>query len=145
MADITARLDRMFAAHEAYNVSGSVAELGPRAGELTWANALEIAANHADWLTSPLAEAVAGMREWAIEAGMGDGREDIATWPDLDCLGLFVQNVAHELRMIGSDDYELSECIAKYEQTDWEAECEYPTGSYYLESSVPMVSYYTGV
>jgi hypothetical protein len=129
----------MFAHHEPWDCSNSVANLGPRAGELTWGNALAIAKSALegdgsapewpymwDWLATPLADALNYIRGWARETGAWD-RAEIEAWSDEECLALLVQNVADDLRLMGADDQELAECVATYQDTDWEAESEYPT------------------
>jgi hypothetical protein len=84
------------------------------------------------------------MQEWAREMGAWD-REEIAAWSDEECLALFVQNVASELRtLLGADDNELETCVHTYETTNWEQESEYPTGRYSIEAEHVTVDYYTG-
>ena len=141
--NILANVSNMFSGIEPCYVSGSQAELGDVAGQLTWRNALAIAANHASWLESDEAEACEGMRDWARATGAWDAEESEG-WSVEECLALFVQNVASELRMLGSDNDELEACAARYSETDWEKECEYPTGSYFKKGDSVHVEYYTG-
>jgi hypothetical protein len=135
----------MFGSTEPYDCSGSQAELGDQAARLTWTSAMRVAACHEFWLKSDIAEAVEGMREWARECGAWEA-DEIAAWSDDECMALFVQNVASELRMLGSDESTLEECARVYQGTDWEQKCEYPTGVYYLAADgAAHVEYYTGL
>ena len=109
MTTVRFNVSRMFDAVEPRDVSNSVANLGARAAELTWQNALRIAERHASWLLSPLADACGYVTDWAAETGAWT-RADIAAWSDEECLALLVQNVASDLRSLGADDCELSEC-----------------------------------
>lgn len=142
-ATIKANVSVMFGHIEPWDVSNSEANLGPRAAALTWGNALEIAASHAEWLLSDLESACEGMRCWARETGAWE-RAEIEAWSTEECLALFAQNMASELRMLGSDDRDLEECARVYAETDWDQECEYPIGSYELCDGAVHVDYYTG-
>ena len=111
---IKINVSRMFAGVEPCCVSGSQAELGPAAGQITWRNAQEIGTRGIgvskgdeclDWLLSPSADAAEGMREWAGATGRV-GRDELDLWADEECLALLAQNIASELRMLGSDECE---------------------------------------
>ena len=128
--NITINLSKLFALREPWDCSNSVGNLGPRAGELTWGCAMELAAEHAQWLTSDLSDALEAIRANAGACGAWD-REDIAQWPAQECLAYLVQCLATDLRMCGSDDNDLAECLEYYQVTNWDAECEYPTASLY--------------
>ncbi len=141
---IKADVSEMFASVEPCYVSGSQAELGQGAGQLTWRNALTIAGKHSEWLKSDETEACEGMRDWARECGAWD-LEEIAAWSVDECLALFVQNVASEIRMLGSDDDDFEVCAETYVTTDWDKECEYPTGYYFKDVETVLVEYYTGL
>lgn len=154
MANIIANVSLMFETIEPWDVSNSVMNLGESAGRITWDNALKIAGEREKWLVSSYSEACEGMQEWARDTGAWDA-ETIAAWTDLECLALFVQNIASELReYLGVDDHDIGEALDVYECTDWEAESGSPTGYYYhkasdaeLASGVDsdvMVEYYTG-
>lgn len=148
MTAIEANVSKMFADIEPWDVSNSVANLGPCAARLTWDNALLIARDVTEWLADtdiePAAEA---MRDWARSVGAWD-HDEIAGWTETEALALFVQNIASELRMLGSDNIGLDECVAVYNSTDWDAASEYPTGSYSISDAAKRevhVSYYTGI
>jgi hypothetical protein len=145
MTTIKANVSRMFSAIEPRYVSGSQAELGQAAGSITWRNALTIAAALIEREECGAVEAEY-VRDWARETGAWD-RNEIASWSDTEALGLFVQNVAGELRLLCADDVDdLSECAATYESTDWEQESEYPLGQYRVSADGSLVvEYYTGV
>jgi len=144
MTTIKADVSVMFSAREPWDCSNSQANLGDQAGRLTWECALEVAQSADKWLLSDRAEACEGMQEWARETGAWD-REEIAGWSDEECLALFVQNLASELREhLGVDDNELETCVHTYETTDWNEESCSPTGSYYMEAAHVTVDYYTG-
>ena len=152
MLTIKINVSKMFSGVEPCYVSGSQCELGSCAGQITWRNAQEIGARgielrdvDPDWLLSPVSDSSEAMREWAISTGAWD-REEVALWHESECLALLAQNVASELRLLGSDDHELPELATIYDETDWGQESEYPTGSYYLsESGDLMCDFYTGV
>lgn len=116
----------MFNHREPYDCSNNRATLGDQCARLTWTCALEVASAHESWLLSPLEDAVDYILAWAKETGAWD-RDEIAGWTDEECLALLVQNVASDMRMLGSDDMSFLECLDVYESTDWNAECEYPT------------------
>lgn len=141
---ITANLTAMFRTADPYDCSNNQATLGDQCARLTWQCALSVAESSPSWLVTPAADACEGMRRWARETGAWD-RDEIAAWTPTECLALFVQNVASELRMLGSDDRDLDECVTTYETTDWDSEPEYPTGCYYRRNGELRVEYYTGI
>ena len=107
--EITFDATALFAHHSPWDCSNSMANLGPRVAELTWDNAMKVAACHTEWLLSPtLSEAAEIVNEWAKSVGAWDETER-AGWSDLDCLALFVQNVAGDLRECGADGMDLGE------------------------------------
>lgn len=142
--NIVANVSEMFSSIAPCYVSGSQAELGKSAGRFTWCNALEIAKERETWLKSDETAACEGMRGWARETGAWE-KEEIAAWSVDHCLALFVQNVASELRMLGSDADDLEACATTYEQTDWDKESEYPIGAYFVENGAVLVEFYTGI
>lgn len=145
MTTITADLGKMFDHREPWDCSNSVANLGPNAGKLTWESAVEVAQNHAAWLVSPLADACTGMQEWARSCGAWDSA-DIESWTEVECLALFVQNIAAELRnLLSADDVELAQSVEIYMGTDWDNASEYPIGYYYEKDGRFFVDYYTGI
>lgn len=141
---IVADVSVMFAAIEPCYVSGSKFELGDSAARITWDNALRIAKEHDRWLTSPLEGACQGMRDWASSTGAWE-REEIAAWSADECLALFAQNVASEMRMLGSDDSDFETCAETYASTEWDSEPEYPMGHYFRKGDSVCVEYYTGM
>lgn len=143
---IKANVTRMFSNIDPCNVSASKAELGPSAARLTWDNAMRIAGQAPSWLESPIEDACEAMRAWAKESG-GWEPEEIAEWSEQECLALFVQNIAGELRTcLDVDNVEsLLECAKVYNSTDWDKESEYPRGSYSVEDDALVVDFYTGV
>jgi hypothetical protein len=144
MTTIKADVSVMFAAREPWDCSNSIANLGDQAGRLTWECALEVAADAGKWLLSDRADALAGIVEWAHDTGAWD-EEETAKWSDEDCLALFVQNVASDLReWLDSDNQELESSVHTYETTDWDKESGSPTGHYYIEAAHVTVDYYTG-
>jgi hypothetical protein len=142
---IEANVSKMFADFEPWDVSNSVANLGSRAGELTWANAMRIARDVTEWMAEPLIEGAAeAMREWAERTGAWD-RDDVEGWTETEALALFVQNVASELRELGSDDHTLSECAERCAKACGDAEYGCVVGYYhYTDPTNVLVSYYTG-
>ena len=144
MTTITADLGLMFETIEPFYCSNNAATLGESCGRLTWENALRIAEKGNAWCLTPVPDACEGMQEWARETGAWDA-EEIAKWSDAECLALFVQNVASELRdHLDVDNSDLEECVAKYAATDWDKESFYPTGYYYVKDERVCVDYYTG-
>lgn len=150
MTTIRANVSAMFSEIDPYDVSNSIANLGESAGQITWRNALKIAENHEKWLESPLPDACDGMQEWAGSCGAWEA-EEIAGWSDEECLAMFVQNIASELRdNLDSDAQDLDACVATYDTTDWDKESCYPTGSYYFDADsegrrAVKVEFYTGM
>ena len=144
MGMIKVNVTAMFSWFDPSDVSGSQAELGRDAGQITWGNALTIASEGPSWLLSSVEGACAGMREWALEAGAWT-RKEVREWSTDECLALLVQNIASDLRMLGSDENELETLAGIYADTDWERESEYPTGSYYTENDHLTCDYHTGV
>ena len=144
-SNIKANVSVMFETIEPWDVSGSVAELGRDAAQITWGNAMRIAFRHEEWLLTPIEDACEAMRGWAKETGGWDGEERDA-WTIPECLALFVQNIASEVRMLGSDDNDLLECVTTYQETDWDAAPEYPVGFYSADCNDAVhVDYYAGV
>lgn len=138
---IKANVSKMFADIEPWVVSNSVANLGPDAGRITWENAQTVAGSWEEWLVSDLENAIDEVEAWALNTG-GWSEEEIAAWTSEETLALFVQNVASELRnCLDVDNLTLEECVVKYEITDWEQECEYPVGCYYIEDGAVMVDW----
>jgi len=133
----------MFSAVDPCFVSGSAAELGPCAGQITWRNALGIAEEREAWLLSPEGAAREGMVEWAHDTGAW-GESETSQWTAEDCLALFAQNVASDLRLLGADDTDLTACADRYASSDWDRESECPRGHYYLDGGSLFVDFYTG-
>ena len=144
-SNIKANVSVMFETIEPWDVSNSVANLGPRCAALTWSNAMQIAFRHEEWLTSDVDSAACAMCDWAVSTGAWE-REETDDWNTYQCLALFVQNIASELRMLGSDNNDLFECVALYQETDWDNASEYPVGYYSAGDYDDVhVDYYAGV
>lgn len=142
-SNIKANVSVMFETIEPWDVSGSVAELGRDAAQITWGNAMRIAGQAPAWLLTPIDDACEAMRGWAKETGAWD-REEIDAMSSQQFLALLVQNIASELRMLGSDDNDLLECVTTYQETDWDAAPEYPVGFYSADCNDDVhVDYYT--
>ena len=109
MTVVRMNLTSMFSHREPWDCSNSVANLGPDAARLTWQCAMDVASDHADWLLTPLVDAVNYITTWASETGAWD-RAEINKWTAREGLALLVQNVASDLRMLGSDDDTLEAC-----------------------------------
>jgi hypothetical protein len=62
-------------------------------------------------------EALEAIKGWARDCGAWD-REEIEGWTDVEVLALLVQNVASELRALGSDDLELIELVEPSQNED---------------------------
>lgn len=139
MSTVRMNLSAMFSHREPWECSNSVANLGPNAATLTWGCAREVANDHQDWLLSPLADAVEYIKDWARETGAWD-RDEIEAWDEIESLALLVQNVASDLRMLGSDDKSfLEECADVCQNTDWEHESEYPTTYVFVDVNTGKV------
>ena len=78
------------------NISGSQAEHGPRAGQITWRNAM----SHAEYLAPLTDEQMAAGRAYFAEYGAWDD-EEIADWTNLHLRAMLVQEVAAVLREWG--------------------------------------------
>ena len=143
---IKANVSKMFASVKPYLVCNSRCNLGDNAAGLAYNNAMMIAGQYESWLLSDRGEAIEGMRDWANESG-GWNDEMIAEWSEQECLALFVQNIAAELRdCLDADIVEsLLECAEIYDSTDWDKESEYPRGSYSVEDRALVVDFYTGI
>lgn len=144
MSHIEANVTVMFATIDPCYVSGSQFELGEAAASITWRNALAIAETADRWLRSDRTDAIEGMREWARETGAWD-RAEIEAWPDNECLGIFAQNIASELREHLDSDNDLDAGFLTYEATNWDNQSTYPIGSYYMIGAALHVQYYTGI
>lgn len=145
MTTIVANVTKMFALVAPEYVSGSQAELGDQAGRMTWLNARTIAERHTTWLSTPIADAAEYMRDWARSTGAWEDAEIVA-WDDYECLALFAQNVASEIRtcLNADEDFDGIEAVAN--GTDWEQEGEYPVGSYSRDAGGDtIVDYYTDI
>lgn len=141
---VTVDVKAMFAGFEPWDVCNSVANLGPRAGELTWSNAESIALDHKTWLRTPVREAVASVVQDARETGAWDAAE-LAAWRAKDCLAYLAQTIASDMRLLGSDDRELDELLAVQEETDWDSEPEYPRSYLYYDGDTLLADIYLGV
>ena len=144
MTYVRINLTALFSHREPWDCYNSVANLGPRAAALTWGCALELVGEHEAWLRTVHPEALEAIRADARECGAWD-REEIAAWTQDECLAYLVQCLASDLRLCGSDDHSLEECVAYYASTDWDAESEYPRAHIYLEDGVVMAQWYGGV
>jgi hypothetical protein len=134
MTTITCNVSVMFATIEPWDVSNSVANLGPRCAELTWSNAMSIAGKCDRWLKSDGQAAVQAMRDDAVASG-GWSEEEVDEWSATECLAYLVQSIASELRsLLNADDCELAECVTTYQNTDWDVESVSPIGLYYQEA-----------
>lgn len=139
---ILANVSCMFNAFSPCRVSGSQAELGPCAADITWRAALDIAGRHKEWLLCDADKACEDMRRWAKETGAWD-EDERNVWSVEECLALFVQNVAFELRMLGADENpdNIKTCALAFAATDWDKRPEYPIGLYYLVHGCLHVEY----
>jgi hypothetical protein len=110
---ITINITKMFSHREPWDCSNSVVNLGPLAAELTWQCAMEVAAqalrdSEDNWRGfESVTTCVDGIKSWSKDAGAWD-REEIEAWTDQECLALLVQNVASDLRQLGSDDLDFA-------------------------------------
>jgi hypothetical protein len=75
-------------------LSGSIAELGDRAGRLTWDNSLAYASEQP---LLPTPEAIQAARDYARSFGAWT-EEEIGAWSDEDVQALIVQDVASQVR-----------------------------------------------
>lgn len=137
MSYVRFSVSRMFVFHDPAECSGSQFELGPYAGRITWNNALAVAQQHLDgeqWLIpvndDPLGAALDYIRRWAKETGAWD-KAEIESWSEAECLALLVQNVASDMRQLGSDDEDLLDCY--YTEGSEIAESGIVSGWYWVE------------
>lgn len=86
--------------------SGSRAELGDNAGELTWRNSCNVGDTLADFLTTE--EEKQEVRDHFRAYGAWD-EEEIAAWTDSDLRGLLVQEIASEVRHLESAGIDLED------------------------------------
>lgn len=107
---IKINVTKMFAHCEPWDCSNSVANLGDHAGRLTWECSLEVAVGFEGWLLTYLMDALEAVRDWAGNTGAWS-YEEIKHWSKLDCLALLVQNVASDLRRLGSDNEPLEALV----------------------------------
>lgn len=136
MSNIKANVSVMFETIEPWDVSNSVANLGRRCAKLTWGNAMRIAFRHEEWLLTPIEDACEAMRGWAKETGAWD-REERDAWTIPECLALFVQNIASEVRNLTNDENDLAECLDNENQEN--------VGYYHIVGDAVHVDYYAGV
>ncbi len=146
---IEANVTKMFEMVEPAYVSGSAAELGDSVARITWTNALQIAERCERWLLSPVAESAELMRDWARSTGAWN-KDEILGWSIEECLALFAQNVASEIRNCLDADENFDSISEKFDATNWDEESEYPIGNYYrAKRSDPqsdiLVDFYVGV
>ena len=143
MNTIIANVSKMFAAIEPWDVSNSVANLGPRAAELTWGNAMTVAEDWESWLVTDLEVAIDIIEDDARSAGAWTA-EEIAAWTCDETLAYFVQSIASELRnCLNVDNCTLEECVETFEDTDWDNESEYPVGCYHIDNGAVMVDWHS--
>ena len=144
--NIVANVSSMFSTVSPRHVSGSRAELGDSAVITTWRNAIDIAGRRSLWLNSGEAQACDGMREWARATGAW-ASEEVEAWSVDECIAMFVQNIAREIRMLGSDDglVDLDRCVECYAETEWDKMPEYPAGHYSAQDGEVYVDYYAGL
>lgn len=90
----------------AWHCSGSRAELGDNAGELTWRNSCNLGATLPNFLATE--EEKQAVRDHFREYGAWD-EEEINAWTDSDLRGLIVQEVASEVRHLESAGIDLEE------------------------------------
>ena len=136
-------VSQMFAHHEPWDCSNSQANLGPQAAKLTWACAREVARDSG--LETPITPAVVdAMRDHFRAYGAWDS-EDIDAWGAPEMLAMIVQEIASDLRLLGSDDYDLDTCVERYESTNWDSEPEYPRGMYYSLDRDVFCNFWLGV
>lgn len=126
----TIDIQKLFSHLEPWDCSNSVANLGSRAAELTWDCAMELAAKVDEWLLSDRADALNAIVDWACETGAWT-LEELQGWSEQECFALLVQNVASDMRLMGSDDLRWPELLEQYNTTDWDTAPEYPNGHLY--------------
>lgn len=152
---IVANVSKMFREIEPAYVSGSQCELGQSAGPITWRNALAIADKAAPdatvygndtWLVSDAYDACDLIKSWAHETGAWTDA-DTDPWGKRECLALFAQIIASELREIYGQDTlcDAAEVIEIQDGTDWNTKGTTPIGQYHLVGSDLFVEYYTGI
>jgi hypothetical protein len=100
---IRVNVSRMFELWEPWDVSNSVANLGPNAARHTWDNALSVAKSRRSWLRSPVKSTVEAVKEYAKALGAWDDSE-IDSWDTDHALAFLVQEVASDMRENGFDD-----------------------------------------
>jgi hypothetical protein len=138
---ITINVTKMFSHREPWDCSNSIANLGDQAARLTWLCATEVAEQALrdapdNWRVESVGQCMGFAMADAREAGWDS--DEVAAWSEVECLAYLVQCVARDLRMLGSDDHELAECVARYEATGWEAESECPQACFYMEGDQVM-------
>lgn len=101
---------------ELADFSASAAELGPNAGQITWANALREGAE-SPLLTSP--DEIQAFRDYMHGFGAWTD-EQIDGWDSRECNALFTQFVAGDLREAGFDDCDLDQ----FDWQNYQAQCE---------------------
>ena len=107
---IKVNVTKMFVHREPWDCSNSIANLGDQVARLTWQCATEVATHHADWLLTDLLDTLEAVRDWARDTGAWDDTE-IADWGTGEVLALLVQNVASDLRTLGSDNEPLEALV----------------------------------
>lgn len=140
-SNIKANVSVMFETIEPWDVSNSVANLGPRCAELTWENAMRIAFRHEEWLTSDVDNTACAMCDWAVSTGAWE-REETDDWNTYQCLALFVQNIASEVRNLTDDKNDLADCLGYDYEND---ENQENVGYYHIVGDAVHVDYYAGV
>ncbi len=103
MSTIRVNITKMFAYHNPWDCSNSIANMGANAGRITWDNAMLVARDVTEWLpdtdtNEPIA--CEEIRSWAKETGAWDA-EEREGWTETECLALIVQNVASDLMNAG--------------------------------------------
>lgn len=130
---ITVNITKLFRTWEPWDCSNSVANLGSRAAELTWNCAMDLAAEHAEWLLSPLENSLYVIRHNAAQMGAWSS-DEINNWTPAECLAYLVQVLAYDMRLLGSDDNDFEYCLHVFNTTNWDAEPEYPDAMLYSAS-----------
>ena len=140
MMTITVNITKLFTTWEPWDCSNSVANLGSRAAELTWNCAMELASKHAQWLLTPMENALELIRHDAGEAGAWT-EEEINDWSEQECLAYLVQDLASDMRLLGSDDHDFEHCLRVFNTTNWDKEPEYPRAMLYSASGEIFVDW----